>query len=73
MTWEEIGKKYDKEKNCIPLFKRVPKLEKDWGRLISSTEKLIWLFAISNSGKAEPVKIPECLPASGAGAKTNNP
>jgi len=58
MTWEEIGKKYDKEKNCIPLLERDPKLEKNWGQLIRSTEKLIWLFAMSDSGKAAPAKKP---------------
>jgi hypothetical protein len=56
MTWEEMGRKYDKEKNCMPLFEREPKLEKKWGRLIRSTEKLIWLFAMSDSGKVKPVK-----------------
>jgi hypothetical protein len=51
MTWEEIGRKYDKEKNCVPLIERSPGLEKSWGRLIRSTDKLIWLFAMSNGGK----------------------
>lgn len=48
MTWEEIGKKYDKEKNLIPLLEREPKLKKNWGRLVRSTDKLVWLFALSN-------------------------
>jgi hypothetical protein len=58
MTWEEIGRKYDKEKARIPLFEREPKLEQRWGRLIRSTEKLVWLFAMSNGGKTKPVKNP---------------
>lgn len=56
MTWEEIGKKYDKEKNCIPLLERDPKLKKNWGHLIRSTEKLVWLFAMSNGGKSAAAK-----------------
>jgi len=51
MTWEEIGKKYDTEKRRIPLFERDPKLEKDWGSLVRSTEKLVWLFAMSSGCK----------------------
>ena len=51
MTWEEISKKYDKEKSRIPLLEREPKLEKNWGQLVRSTDKLIWLFAMSTGGK----------------------
>ena len=50
MTWEEISRKYDKEKIRIPLFEREPKLEKDWGQLVRSTDKLVWLFEISTGG-----------------------
>jgi hypothetical protein len=50
MTWEEMGRRYDREKQRIPLFEREPKLEKDWGRLVRSTEKLVWLFALSSGG-----------------------
>jgi len=56
MTWEEIDKKYDKEKRSIPLFERAPALEKDWGKLVRSTDKLVWLFAMSGNGKPEPQK-----------------
>jgi len=56
MTWEEIGKKYDREKRRIPLFEREPKLEKGWGRLVRSTDKLVWLFAMSNNGKVKLIK-----------------
>ncbi|HBB65736.1 MAG: hypothetical protein A2X28_05940 [Elusimicrobia bacterium GWA2_56_46] len=52
MTWEEIDKKYDKEKRSIPLFERAPALETDWGRLVRSTDKLVWLFAMSGGGKS---------------------
>jgi len=56
MTWEEIGKKYDKEKVRVALFEREPKLEKNWGQLVRSTDKLIWLFSLSNGGKQKLVK-----------------
>jgi hypothetical protein len=56
MTWEEISKKYDKEKRRIPLFEQASDLGKNWGNLIRSTDKLIWLFTISNRVKAGPVK-----------------
>ena len=51
MTWEEISKKYDKEKIRIPLLEREPKLEKNWGQLVRSTDKLVWLFSISNGSR----------------------
>jgi len=56
MTWEEISKKYDKEKKRIPLLEREPKLEKSWGELVRSTDKLVWLFEISNGGKQKSLK-----------------
>ena len=56
MTWEEIGKKYDKEKRKVALLEREPKLEKSWGQLVRSTDKLIWLFSLSNGGKQTTVK-----------------
>ena len=56
MTWEEIGKKYDKEKKQVTLLEREPKLEKSWGQLVRSTDKLIWLFSLSNGGKQTIVK-----------------
>ncbi len=56
MTWEEIGKKYDKEKRQVTLLEREPKLEKSWGHLVRSTDKLIWLFSLSNGGKQKLVK-----------------
>ena len=56
MTWEEIGKKYDSEKKRIPLLEREPKLEKRWGPLVRSTDKLVWLFAMSSGGKQKLIK-----------------
>ena len=56
MTWEEIGKKYDKEKKRIALLERQPKLEKSWGQLVRSTDKLVWLFEISSAGRQKTVK-----------------
>jgi len=56
MTWEEIGKKYDKEKKPVALFEREPKLEKSWGPLVRSTDKLVWLFAMSSGGRQKLIK-----------------
>ena len=54
MTWEEIDRKYEKEKNYVPLLERDPKFEKNWATLLRSTEKLLWLFTVSSGRK--PVK-----------------
>jgi len=48
MTWEEIGRKYEQDKTERP-ERRVPKLEKNWDNLLKSTDKLVWLFSLSNS------------------------
>jgi len=56
MTWEELSKKYDKEKSRIPLLEQEPKLEKNWGQLVRSTDKLMWLFAMSNDGRKKLTK-----------------
>lgn len=49
MTWEEMGRKYEERvKTAKPESKR-PKLDKDWENLIKSTDKLIWLFSVSNA------------------------
>ncbi len=56
MNWEEIGKKYDKEKTDFQLLERAPKLEKNWGRIMRSTDKLVWLFMMSNGGKYGALK-----------------
>ena len=56
MTWEEMDRKYAKEKGRVPLREREPKFEKNWGSLLRSTEKLVWLFTVYNGKK--PVKHP---------------
>ncbi|MFA6433522.1 MAG: hypothetical protein WCW52_02380 [Elusimicrobiales bacterium] len=56
MTWEELNKKYDREKRPIPLFEREPELEKNWGVLVRSTDKLLWLFALSGGCGRKTVK-----------------
>lgn len=56
MTWEEINKKYDKEKADFQLLERAPKLEKGWGRIMRSTDKLVWLFMMSNGPKHSRLK-----------------
>ncbi|MCX5784793.1 MAG: hypothetical protein NTX59_03810 [Elusimicrobia bacterium] len=56
MTWEEITKKYDTENGKRQLLPKTPKLEQSWGRLLRSTDKLVWLFMLSNSAKPKPVK-----------------
>jgi hypothetical protein len=56
MTWEEISKKYDKEKTHFQLLEQAPKLEKGWGRIMRSTDKLVWLFMMSNGGKHNPLR-----------------
>lgn len=50
MTWEEIGKKYERDTK-LAREKREPKLAKNWDTLVKSTDKLVWLFALSNGGR----------------------
>ncbi|MEW5950895.1 MAG: hypothetical protein GX447_09545 [Elusimicrobia bacterium] len=49
MTWKEINKKYEKE-GGLSSFKKEEdsKLGKNWKSLMDSTDKLLWLFMISN-------------------------
>lgn len=49
MTWEEIGRKYEQDSKAEKPEKRLPKLEKNWDNLLKSTDKLVWLFSLSNS------------------------
>lgn len=56
MNWEEIGRKYENEKRAIPLFERAPALGKRWGKLVRSTDKLVWLLALSGNIKQAPKK-----------------
>lgn len=49
MTWEEIGRRYEERVKTAKPEKKRPKLDKDWDNLIKSTDKLIWLFSVSNA------------------------
>ncbi|MDA8130061.1 MAG: hypothetical protein M0011_01010 [Elusimicrobia bacterium] len=49
MTWEEIGKRYEQDVKTLKPDRKLPKLEKNWDSLVRSTDKLVWLFSISNS------------------------
>jgi len=45
MTWDEITKKKKRQK---PEQKLV-KFGKNWGDLVKSTDKLVWLFSLSGN------------------------
>jgi len=53
MTWEEITKEYEKDTKVEKTGKKQPKLEKNWDNLMKSTDKLIWLFSLSNGKKPQ--------------------
>jgi len=53
MTWEEIDKKYEQEAKTEKPARRAPRLEKNWDNLMKSTDKLVWLFSLSNGGRAQ--------------------
>lgn len=53
MTWEEITKKYELEKSGTRTDEKRPKLEKNWDNLVKSTDKLVWLFTLSNGSRAQ--------------------
>lgn len=55
MTWEELGKKYDQDVKD-EREKRLPKVEKNWDSLMRSTDKLVWLFSLSNGRQPQPAK-----------------
>jgi len=48
MTWEEMGKKYEQDNRLVKQENKTPKLAKNWDDLVRSTDKLVWLFALSN-------------------------
>jgi len=56
MTWEEIGKKYEQEAKAEKPARRAPRLEKNWDNLMKSTDKLVWLFSLSNGGRGQNKK-----------------
>ena len=53
MTWEEITKEYEKDTKIEKPGKKLPKLENTWDNLMKSTDKLIWLFSLSNGKKPQ--------------------
>lgn len=53
MTWEEITKNYEQDAKAEKPGKKLPKLDKNWENLIKSTDKLIWLFSLSNGKKTQ--------------------
>jgi len=53
MTWEEIGKKYEQDAKVEKSAERLPKFEKNWDNLVKSTDKLVWLFSLSNGAKTQ--------------------
>lgn len=48
MTWEEITKKYEQDKRAVK-DAGTPKLPRNWDALVRSTDKLVWLFKLSNA------------------------
>lgn len=59
MTWKEINKKYEKESKSFSLIRNdKPELGSNWKNIMDSTDKLIWLFMISNEfHKKAPIKV----------------
>lgn len=49
MTWAEINKKYEQERRGSKQQGRDPKLSRNWGNLVKSTDKLVWLFMFSSA------------------------
>ena len=57
MTWDELNKKY--EKSDAALTRKSlggGSLDENWKKLMESTDKLLWLFIISNENRKERVK-----------------
>ncbi len=53
MTWEEMGRKYEQDSKTEKTERKVPKLDKNWNELVKSTDKLIWLFSLSNGKRGQ--------------------
>ncbi len=51
MTWEEIGRKYEQDQKQARPEKKTPELGRNWDKLVRSTDKLVWLFSLSNGGR----------------------
>ncbi len=49
MNWKEITAKYEKSKNKNVILKKLPKRGKNWNSIMQSTDKLVWLFLMSDN------------------------
>ena len=48
MNWKEITTKYEKSKKRNVILKKLPVRGKDWNNIMKSTDKLVWLFMMSD-------------------------
>lgn len=55
MTWEELSKKYDTD-NDRRRESRTAVKGRPWQEIMKSTDKLVWLFLVTGSGKSKPAK-----------------
>ena len=55
MNWKEITTKYEKSKKRNVILKTLPVRSKDWNKIMKSTDKLIWLFMMSDKSDNQPV------------------
>lgn len=53
MTWEEMSNKYEQDLKQVKTERKAPKLDKNWNDLVKSTDKLIWLFSLSNGSRVQ--------------------
>lgn len=53
MTWEEMSNKYEQDLKQVKVERKAPKLDKNWNDLVKSTDKLIWLFSLSNGSRGQ--------------------
>lgn len=53
MTWDELSSKYEQDSKLVKTERKAPKLDKNWNDLVKSTDKLIWLFSLSNGDRVQ--------------------
>ena len=51
-----LFRSYEQEAKTEKPGRRAPKLEKNWDNLMKSTDKLVWLFSLSNGGRGQNKK-----------------
>lgn len=57
MTWDEINKNYERNGRAAKDSQAgIAALDENWKKLMESTDKLLWLFMISNESRKEKVK-----------------